>query len=116
MAEILIMIMGNCMIQLYNMYYKYPRVTRHGYGFLAGSIFHTPTHTLQKTLQKPAGYLYPCRSLLMAMKLESNKAEYLAIQTTIHELCSRVDLDFSVLYNAQPTASLAKLFKLVCFS
>ncbi|KAG2123072.1 hypothetical protein DEU56DRAFT_830717 [Suillus clintonianus] len=50
--------------------------------------------------------------LLKAMKLENNKAEYLAIQTTVHELCSRVDLDFKVLYNAQPTSSLAKLFKL----
>ncbi|KAG1906658.1 uncharacterized protein F5891DRAFT_975415 [Suillus fuscotomentosus] len=50
--------------------------------------------------------------LLKAMKLENNKAEYLAIQTSVHELCSRVDLDFGVLYNAQPTSNLAKLFKL----
>ncbi|KAG1748651.1 hypothetical protein EDB19DRAFT_1905001 [Suillus lakei] len=50
--------------------------------------------------------------LLKAMKLKNNKAEYLAIQTTVHKLCSRIDLDFKVLYNAQPTSSLTKLFKL----
>ncbi|KAH7905237.1 hypothetical protein BJ138DRAFT_1106148 [Hygrophoropsis aurantiaca] len=49
--------------------------------------------------------------LMRAMKLEEDKAQYLAIQATVHDLVSRVGMDLSVQYIKQPPSLLGKLFK-----
>ncbi|KIJ65990.1 hypothetical protein HYDPIDRAFT_110112 [Hydnomerulius pinastri MD-312] len=49
---------------------------------------------------------------MRAMGLENDRECYLDIQSSVHDLVSRVGMQFDVPYNKQPPAQLGKLFKL----